>query len=128
MKAMNFCVFAMSVTLMSVSIPAIAQQQTYTYECASGQSFQAQYGTNSAIVQINNQSLTLPAVSASQQDPPGGNRYSDGSYLLFTTANNTEAFIEVNGDRTHSGCIAQPLGRSSSSTPTSSPTSVRGLW
>ncbi|HEY9643638.1 MAG TPA: MliC family protein, partial [Coleofasciculaceae cyanobacterium] len=123
MKAIKLCIVAISVALMSISIPAIAQQQTqpqtrpqtYTYECDNGKSFQAEYGTNSAMVRVNNQSLTLPPVPASQDDPAGGQRYSDGKYLLFTTANRTEAFVEVDGDRTHAGCIAQPLASSSSS-------------
>jgi membrane-bound inhibitor of C-type lysozyme len=126
MKAIRFCVFSISVALTIASVPAIAQQRVYTYECANGKSFQAQYSTNSATVRVNDQSLTLPAVAAD----PGTARYSDGRYLLFTKSNNTEAFVEVNGDRTHDGCIAQdgssPSTSSTGSTSTTTP--VRGLW
>ena len=130
MKTVKFGLIVVPVALTIAAIPAIAQQQTYTYECDTGQSFTAQYGSNSATVQIDNQTLTLPAVSAVAPDDalaPGQARYSDGRYLLFTSSNNTEAFVEVDGDKTHEGCIAQTT-RPSSTSSSSSSTPVRALW
>lgn len=109
-----------SVALTIAAVPAIAQQQVYTYECDNGKSFSAQLSGNSATVRVNNQTVTLPAVPAE----PGQARYSDGRYVLFTTANNTEAFVEVDGDRTHAGCIAQDGTRR----PAATAAPVRGLW
>jgi len=122
----KFCTLAASAALMITAIPTLAQSQVYTYECDSGKTFRVQYGTNAATLQLNNQSISLPAVSAAS----GQSRYSNGSYTLFTTASNTEAFLELNGDRTHEGCIAQPQARSTStpSSPQASPAPVRGLW
>jgi len=140
MKVINFGVLAVPVALLITSLPTMAQsQQMYTtYECDTGKSFQVQYGTNSATLKVNNQSVTLPAVQASA----GRARYSDrnSGYVLDTNASKTEAFLELNGDRTHEGCIAQTSGRSSTSgtsthtsgtsthTTSTPATPVRGLW
>jgi membrane-bound inhibitor of C-type lysozyme len=126
MKKMKFSLLLASTALTIAAIPGVAQQQVYTYECDAGQSFSAQYGSNAATVWVDNQTLKLPALAAS----PGQARYSDGRYLLFTTANNTEAFVEVDGDRTHEGCIARPTAQHSAPTasPTPSPSPVRARW
>lgn len=125
MKKMQFGLLGVSVALALTTIPVVAQQQVYTYECDTGQPFTAQYSSNSATLRIDNQTLTLPAVPAE----PGQARYSDSRYLLFTTANRTEAFVEVNGDRTHEGCIAQPARSSTTPSPSRpSPTPARALW
>lgn len=123
MKKTQYSLLMLPVALLMAAIPVIAQQQTYTYECDNGRSFSAQYSGNSATVRVNNQTMTLPAVPAAQ----GEARYSDGRYLLFTTANNTEAFVEVDGDRTHAGCIAQSTARRAAPAATTS-APVRGLW
>lgn len=124
MKKIQFGLLAIPVALAIAAISGGAQPQVYTYECDTGQDFSAQYSGNAATVRVDNQTLTLPAVPAS----PGQARYSDGRYLLFTTANNTEAFIEVNGDRTHEGCIAQSTRPSTAAPSSPSPTPARALW
>lgn len=123
---MKISLLLASAALTIAAIPGVAQQQVYTYECDTGQSFSAQYDSNAATVWVDNQTLKLPALATS----PGQARYSDGRYLLFTTANNTEAFVEVDGDRTHEGCIARPTAHHSTPTasPTPSPSPVRARW
>lgn len=97
------------IALVVVALPAQAQQQPVTYQCANGKSFQADYQPDRVQVRLDpTQTLTLPqAISAS------GARYSDGHTTLWDKGGN--AFIEVDNQRIYDQCVAQTAAPSARS-------------
>lgn len=113
MKKMNLGLLLLPVALAAFPLSANAQESTqestpsmpetstaYTYECDGGQTFQAEYGTAAATVQLDNQTLTLAQIPSGS-----GTRYSDGTTTLLTKGE--KATVEVNGATTYSNCVAQ---------------------
>lgn len=108
MKKVNFGLLLVPLTLATLPLPAKAQEPTeestmsYRYECAAGETFQAEFSPIGAIVQLSNETLTLAQIPSGS-----GARYSDGTTTLYTKGE--EAFIEVNGETTYAECFGQSI-------------------
>lgn len=108
MKKVNFGLLLVPFTLATLPLAANAQEPTqestaaYRYECAAGETFQAEFSSIGAIVQLNDETLTLAQIPSGS-----GARYSDGTTTLYTKGE--EAFVEVNGETTYADCLAQSV-------------------
>jgi len=108
MKKVNFGLLLVPMTLAALPLAANAQEPTqdsttaYRYECAAGETFQAEFSPETAIVQLDGETLTLAQIPAAS-----GTRYSDGTTTLYTKGE--EAFVEVNGETTYADCLAQSI-------------------
>jgi membrane-bound inhibitor of C-type lysozyme len=62
-------------TLLTLPLPATAQQRLYRYQCEGGKTFEASYSANQAMLTLpGRQAVRLPEVRAAS-----GARYSDGT-------------------------------------------------
>ncbi|NJO39935.1 MAG: lysozyme inhibitor [Cyanobacteria bacterium CRU_2_1] len=111
MKGMRIGAFLLPVAVAIVTLPAEAQQQPtlYSYQCDDGRTFEAEYSSNAATLELDNRSVTLAQIPAAS-----GTRYSDGQITLYSQGN--EAFIEVNGDRLYNNCITQDFAAEEATT------------